>query len=254
MWTRVGGLRIHARVSADPALEGRAAVVLVHGLVVSSRYMVPTAERLTPYCRVFAPDLPGFGRSERPPRVLDVSGLSDALSAWMGEVGLERATLVGNSLGCQIIANLAVRHPGRVERAVLQGPTMDPLGRSVPRQVGRFLLEAPRQPLSLFPIEVLDFLSAGPRGAWRTLRYALEDRIEEKLPYMQVPTLVVCGSRDPIVPQRWAKEATELLPMGRLSVIQGATHTANYGWAAEFARIIQEFLEDGGRPASGGDR
>ena len=224
-------------------------MVLVHGLVVSSRYMVPTAERLAPYCRVFAPDLPGFGRSENPPRVLDVSGLSDALSAWMGEVGLERATLVGNSLGCQIIADLAVRYPGRVERTVLQGPTIDPLGRSVPRQVGRFLLDAPREPLSLFPIELLDLLSAGARRTWRTFRYALADRIEEKLPYMRVPTLVVCGSRDPIAPQRWAKEATELLPMGRLSVIPGAAHAANYGWAAEFARIIREFLDDGEHPA-----
>jgi 2-hydroxy-6-oxonona-2,4-dienedioate hydrolase len=74
-------------------------VVLVHGLVVSSRYMVPTAERLTSHCRVFAPDLPGFGRNEKPPRALDVAGLSDALSAWMGELGLERAALVGNSFG-----------------------------------------------------------------------------------------------------------------------------------------------------------
>ena len=250
----MGHLRIHARVSEEPGLEGRAAVVLVHGLVVSSRYMVPTAERLAPYRRVYVPDLPGFGRSEKPSRILDVSGLSDALSAWMGEVGLERAVLVGNSLGCQIIADLAVRHPGRVERAVLQGPTMDPLGRSVPRQVGRFLLDATREPPSLFLIEVLDLLFAGTRRAWRTFRYALEDRIEDKLPYMQVPTLVVGGSRDPIAPPRWAKEVAELLPIGRLSVIPGAAHAANYGWAAEFARIIQGFLDEGGRPASERDR
>ena len=220
-------------------------MVLVHGLVVSSRYMIPTAERLSPYRQVFAPDLPGFGRSENPPRVLDVSGLSDVLSTWMGEVGLECAVLVGNSFGCQIISDLAVRHPGRVERAILQGPTMDPWARTVLQQVGRFLLDMPREPLSFVPIEVLDFVDAGTRRAWRTFRYALEDRIEEKLPYMQVPTLVVRGSRDPIVPQRWAKEVAGLLPRGRLSIIPGAAHTANYGWAAEFASIIQEFLDDG---------
>ena len=71
---------------------------------------------------------------------------------------------------------------------------------------------------------------------------------------MRVPTLVVRGSRDPIVPQRWAKEVAELLPMGQLSVIPGAAHAANYGWAAEFARIILKFLDDGGHPASEGDR
>ena len=46
VWTRVGDLRIHARASGNPAPKGRIAVVLVHGLVVSSRYMVPIAERL----------------------------------------------------------------------------------------------------------------------------------------------------------------------------------------------------------------
>ena len=242
-------MQIHARASENPAPEGRTAVVLVHGLVVSSRYMIPTAERLAPHYQVFVPDLPGFGRSERPPGVLDVAGLSDALAAWMGEVGLERAALVGNSVGCQVIADLAVRRPGRIERAVLQGPTMDPKGRSVARQVGRFLLDVPREPLSLVPIELLDYLSVGTRRAWCTLRYALEDRVEEKLPYMRVPTLVVRGSRDPIATQRWAKEVTGLLPMGRLSVIPGAAHAANYGRAADFARIVREFLDDAGRPS-----
>jgi pimeloyl-ACP methyl ester carboxylesterase len=216
--------------------------------------MVPIAERLAPYRRVFAPDLPGFGRSEGPLQAHDVAGLSDALSNWMGEVGLERAALVGNSMGCQVIADLAVRHPGRVERAVLQGPTMDPLGRSAPRQVGRFLLDVPREPLSLVSIELLDCFSAGTRRAWRTFRYALEDRIEEKLTQMRVPTLVVHGSRDPIVPQRWAEEVAGLLPMGRLCVILGAAHATNYGWATEFARVIQAFLDEGNRPLSGGSQ
>jgi 2-hydroxy-6-oxonona-2,4-dienedioate hydrolase len=240
-------LQMHARASGNPAPEGRTAVVLVHGLVVSSRYMVPTAEHLAPHYRVFVPDLPGFGRSESPRRVLDVSELSDALSTWMGAIGLKRAALVGNSVGCQVIADLAVRHPARVESAVLQGPTMDPKGRSVFRQAGRFLLDVPREPPSLIPIELLDLLSAGARRAWGTLRYALEDRIEEKLPYVRVPTLVVRGSRDPIAPQRWAKEVTALLPMGRLSVISGAAHAANYGWDAQFARLIRGFLDDAGR-------
>jgi 2-hydroxy-6-oxonona-2,4-dienedioate hydrolase len=242
-------LQMHARASGNPAPEGRTAVVLVHGLVVSSRYMVPTAKHLAPHYRVFVPDLPGFGRSESPRRVLDVSGLSDALSAWMGALGIKRAALVGNSVGCQVIADLAVRHPGRVERAVLQGPTMDPKGRSVFRQAGRFLLDVPREPPSLVPIELLDLLSAGARRAWRTLRYALEDRIEEKLPYVRVPTLVVRGSRDPIATQRWAEEVTGLLPMGRLSVIPGAAHAANYGWDAQFAHIIHKFFDDAGRPS-----
>jgi 2-hydroxy-6-oxonona-2,4-dienedioate hydrolase len=129
VWTPAGGLRMHARVFGEAA-PGGPSVILVHGLVVSGRYMVPAAERLAHDRRVFVPDLPGFGLSESPPCVLDVAGLSGTLSAWMEGIGLERATLVGNSMGCQVITELAARHPERVERAVLQGPTMDPRRRA----------------------------------------------------------------------------------------------------------------------------
>ncbi len=244
VWTVVDGRRVHARAAEGAASEGSPAVVLVHGLVVSGRYMVPTLERLAPFHRVYAPDLPGFGQSEKPSRVLDVAGLSEFLAAWMRAVGLEGAALVGNSFGCQLIADLAVRCPGLVGRAVLQGPTMDPAARSVPRQIGRLLLDAPREPLSLVPIEFLDYLRAGTGRAWRTLRYALEDRIEDKLPEMGMPVLVVRGSRDPIAPQRWAEEAVRLLPNGRLVVIAGAAHAVNFGAPSELARVVRAFLDD----------
>lgn len=244
----MGGLRTHARISEDPVFNGNPAVVLVHGLVVSSRYMVPTAELLATHYRVYAPDLPGFGKSDKPPRVLNVAELSDSLAAWMGKIGLRSAALVGNSFGCQIIVEFALRHPERIEKAVLQGPTVDPLGRTALRQVGRLLLDGVREPPSLLPIELLDYLDAGFRRSVRTFRYMLECRIEERLPQMYVPTLVVRGSRDPIVPQRWAEEATRLLPAGQLVVIPGATHTANYSAPSEFTRVVRAFLDADGQP------
>jgi len=214
-------------------------------LVVSGRYMLPTLRHLAPSCKVYAPDLPGFGRSEKPPRVLDVAALSDALARWMGAVGLGSAALVGNSLGCQIVADLAARHPELVGWIVLQGPTMDPRARSVPRQMARILLDAPREPSSLLPIQLRDYLAAGPRRAWRTFVYALEDRIEDNLPRVEMPALVVRGSRDPICPQRWAEEVAGLLPRGRLVVVPGAAHTLNFGAPTEFAGLIRGFLDEG---------
>jgi pimeloyl-ACP methyl ester carboxylesterase len=81
----------------------------------------------------------------------------------------------------------------------------------------------------------------------RTFRYALRDRIEARLPLVRVPTLVVRGSRDTIVPQRWAEEATRLLPHGRLVVIPGAAHTLVYKVPAELVRAIRPFLEQARR-------
>ena len=72
---------------------GRAAVVLVHGLVVSARYMIPAMKRLALRHRVFALNLRGFGKSWKPTHVPGVPGLSDALDCWMRKLGLERTKL-----------------------------------------------------------------------------------------------------------------------------------------------------------------
>ena len=86
-----------------------------------------------------------------------------------------------------------------------------------------------------------DYWQCGLRRLIGTFRYALQDRIEEKLPYVRVPTLVVRGGKDPIVPQRWCEEAVRLLPQGRLVVIPGAGHTVNYNSPVELARVVREF-------------
>jgi len=240
----VDGLRMHARVSGDGSAS-RLPVVLVHGLVVSGRYMVPLMDELARTHAVYAPDLPGFGRSEGPERALGVDGLADALAAWMREAGLDRAALVGNSMGCQVITSLALRHPGLVDRVVLQGPTMDPRARGMPRHVWRFLLDAPRERPSLTLVECLDLLRAGPVRSLRTFRHALDDPVEKRLPMVRVPALVVHGSRDRISPQAWAEEVARLLPEGRLVVLSGAPHAANYSAPEAFACAVRYFLAGG---------
>src|SRR4051812_15282918 len=148
VWLTAAGRPMHALAPADPEGAGPA-LVLVHGLSVSGRYMVPTALRLARRFAAYVPDLPGFGRSGRPARALDIPGLTDALAAWMQELGLTRAAFLGNSLACQVLVDLAVRYPGRVRRLVLVGPAPDPGARSVLRLFGRGLLDLPREALSL---------------------------------------------------------------------------------------------------------
>jgi 2-hydroxy-6-oxonona-2,4-dienedioate hydrolase len=244
---------MHVRVSMDRAPAGALPVVLVHGIGVASRFMVPVAELLSPYHRVYAPDLPGFGASGKPARVLNVSELTDALVGWTRAAGLDRAAFLGNSFGCQIVADLALRYPTLIERAVLQGPTMDPQARSVRRQLLRWLDNSRRESPSQGIISVQEYWTCGIRRLLKTFRYALEDRIKEKLPRMQVPTLIVRGSNDPIVPQRWAEEAAHLLPEGRLVVIPGMPHTLVYDAPRELARVVLPFLSGDERlPAGGG--
>ncbi len=246
-WTTVGAWRLYARVSAAPAPGGAPPVVLVHGLGVSSRYMVPLARRLAPDYPVYAPDLPGFGRSDKPARALALPALADALAAWLAAAGLERPVLLGNSLGCQVIVQCALRHPGRLARAILVGPTLDPRARTVRQQGWRLLVDAFREAPSEPLIAIRDYWRAGPRRVWATLRGALRVPVEEHLRRVAVPTLVVRGGRDPIVPQRWAEEVARLLPCGRLVVVPGAPHAVNYSAPEALARAIRPFLDEAAR-------
>lgn len=241
-WDVVGEHVIHSRVSLPRPVHAGPVLVLVHGLVISSLYMVPTARRLASLYPVLAPDLPGFGRSSKPAAALPIPQLAEALAAWLHTVGLESAVLVGNSLGCQIIADLATRHAGAIHAAVLAGPTMDRHARTAPRQIGRWLLDWTLERPSLAAAHARDYYQAGLRRAWATFRHALRDPIEQKLPALTAPTLVVRGGRDPIVPQAWAEEVTALLPNGTLRVLPRAPHVVNYTTPDRFARCVADFL------------
>lgn len=92
-----------------------------------------------------------------------------------------------------------------------------------------------------------DYREAGLRRAWRTFMHALDDPTEEKLPFVRAPTLVVRGSLDAIVPQRWTEEAVRRLPRGRLAVIPGGPHVLNYTTPRPFVRLVRRFIEEGRR-------
>jgi pimeloyl-ACP methyl ester carboxylesterase len=241
-WYAVNGMRVHARVSVNAVPPERPTLVLVHGLGVSSRYMIPTAQELARTYRVYAPDLPGVGKSDRPPRAMTIPELADALAAWMQAAGLGSAVLVGNSLGCQVIVDFALRYAARLQRVVLVGATIDPEARGALRQIGRGLFDVVAEPPALWPILVHDYLVAGPFRSLQTLRYALQDPIEQKLPQVRAPALVVRGAGDTIVPPRWAEEMTRLLPAARLVVIPGACHAVNFSHPRELARVIVPFV------------
>ncbi len=248
-WQDVEGCRWHARVSIEPPLAGAPPIVLVHGLGVSGRYMVPTARRLAPLYPTFLSDLPGFGQSGRPRRPLAVSELADALVGWNRAMKLKPVVLLGNSLGCQIVVDIAVRYPEYVTSAVLVGPTGDPRAPSLPRYAWRLLCDIPRESLSLDLIVAGDYLRAGPRRVLATARSMVRDPFVEKLPRVPQPTLVVRGARDPIAPQRWAEEVTRLLPRSRLLVVPGAAHVVNYSAPDALADAVFDLLSN---PPSGG--
>lgn len=217
-------------------------VVLVHGFVISHRYMMPLADRLARDFRVLLPDMPGFGRSSKPRDALDIDSLADVLADWMPTVGVERAHVVGNSMGCQVAMALAQWHPTRVDRLALLGPTTDPAARSVPRQVGRLALDILVERPSLPWLHVPDYARCGPRRILQTLRHLMVDAIERRAPHVLAPTLVLRGGRDFLVSEAFARELAARLPAGEFAQLPRSPHAGNYSSPELAGNAVAEFL------------
>jgi len=240
-WAMVNGCRMHYRAAG----RGQQSVVMVHGLTISGDYLLPAAVELLDDFTVYVPDLPGFGASEKPRRVLSIAEMAETLIAWMDAVGLERVYLLGNSMGCHTVAMVAARHPERVAGTILVAPHGDPGGRNTLRLVMRFMNNSVREPLSSWAIMFKDFLKAGPRRTLLTLRNLQQSPLEPWLPQVDVPALVVRGARDRIVPGWWVHRVAALLPHGQATVLPEAAHVPNYSHPERLAALVRVFVESG---------
>ena len=95
---------------------------------------------------------------------LGIGGLADALGGWLDAVGLERPAFVANSMGCQIVTELAVRRPQRVGPMVLVGPTIDPGRRSARHQIFGAMRDSAHEPALLVALAGREW-AAQPRPA-----------------------------------------------------------------------------------------
>jgi 2-hydroxy-6-oxonona-2,4-dienedioate hydrolase len=220
-------------------------IVLVHGIGVAGRYLLPTARVLRERRRVYVPDLPGSGASETPPRALGVDGLARTLHALLDELGLERPPLLANSLGCQVAIALAAREPERVGPLVLVGPTVDRTRRTFPQQALALLRDMAREPPGLWAIAAVDYARYLPHRFLATAASALADRPEETIARVQSRVLVVRGEHDGFVTQEWAEELAARAPRGRAVTVPGTAHAVNYTSPQALARLTLDFLDEG---------
>lgn len=242
--TNAGDWQIHLLAARNQQFAAKTPVVLIHGLGISTRYLAPAMRELATRRNVFAPDLPGWGDSSKPRQVLNIPELADALADWMKIVKIERAVLIGHSLGSQIAAEFAVRYARRCEKLVLASATFEIGKRGFLRQFWRLLINAPREPLRLVYTALRDYLKFGLRRAFYTLKYSLRDKIEEKLPLIEAPTLILRGEFDTVAPQKWIDFMTARLQSGKSVTIAGGTHGVIYQSSEQFARAVCEFIDN----------
>lgn len=239
----VDGHEIHYRVAGPVDAP---AIIHVHGFAISGTYLMPTAELQTSNFRVYVPDLPGFGRSPHPDQTLGIVELGAILDHFMDAIGVPRAILVGNSLGCAVAAEVISRAPEKIERAILVAPAGGRHNRPLPKAIGQMIVDGLAEPLRLLTVAAPDYAHFGPVRALRLFsemtRYPAYDRFMA----MTVPVMVVIGSRDPLRPS-WriiSKALVDIPPNVMFVLFQGAAHAINFTHPRELAHVINQYIAD----------
>ena len=243
-WTTMDGLDLFYRESQNP--PDAPVMMHLHGFGLSGRYLLPTAELLQDEFHTYVPDLPGFGRSVRPAKALDVPGLAHAAARFMDDRGAASATLVGNSMGCPVILEFAHDFPDRIDRAVLVSPAGGMHNQPLTRAMTQLARDGGREPSALVRVATPDYLRFGVSSTAKMFSALMHYPSLERLLDLRIPTLVVLGDRDPLMPSpaRVKEVASHIDNQLVLVVIEGAAHAINFSHPGELANVIRQFMAD----------
>ena len=216
--------------------------MLLHGLSVSADYWWRNGPAIASLgYRVFAPDLPGFGRTKGPPGGLAIEEQAAVLGRWTDRMHLDRAVYVGHSLSCQSVLQYAAWQPERVAGMVLAAPSGDPVRFRLARQAVGLLADAFLESWRLRVRVAQAYLRAGPVRTWQTWSAAGRHDALAAADSVTSPGVVVVGTRDPVVRAGFARSLAERLPAGEVRWIEGGTHAVIHDAAEEFNYEVTRF-------------
>ena len=227
------------------------ALLLIHGMFGDHLDWEPILQPLAERHRVIAVDLPGFGDSEKPDVAYTPEFFTKHLVDLLDALGIEKATVVGNSFGGQIAMSLALAHPDRVERlvlittgglheysaqeldAALQRLSVENLMRFTPEihapLFGRLFFRpgtamqqryTEKQNLKLKRPDYGMYTGIIHRCIRLSLSLCLLDRVGD----LSMPVLLVHGDKDPVVPLSWVQDAVNLFPKRELAILMNCGH------------------------------
>ena len=231
----------HGPVVASQAGAGGPHLVLLHGLAGSGTWWKRNLPALSSAFRVTAIDLPGFGSSHPDARLI-LDEVPAQVAALLGELGIERAHVMGHSMGGLVAAGLAADHPELVDRLVLVDAgflSLDPTWR---HRVTGPLRTLPWTSLTILPTLLRDVLRSGPTRMARATAEVLRNDWRDKLPAIAAPTLVVWGEHDRVCPLRIGEQIVAAVPGARMVIIRGAGHNPMWEKQADFDREVLGFL------------
>jgi pimeloyl-ACP methyl ester carboxylesterase len=251
-------------------------VIFVHGLAGQWQNWLENIPRVAQERRVLALDLPGHGASEMPREKITISGYGGCVHELANHAGVERAAVVGNSMGGFVSAEVTIQFPELVERLMLASAagissanvhrapivTLGRIGSALTaataarhrkmasRPVTRHLALAlvSRHPARLKPDVAWEALmsGAGRDGFDDGLRANLEYDFRERLQEIRCPTLIVWGENDAVLSVRDADEFERLIPDSRKVVMEDTGHIPMVERPKAFNDLLLDFLVETG--------
>jgi pimeloyl-ACP methyl ester carboxylesterase len=256
-------------------------VVLVHGLGGQWQNWLENIPRLAQERRVLALDLPGHGLTPEPADgEISISGYGRCVDAFCEQLGLGKVALAGNSMGGFVTAEVAIQFRERVSRLVLVSAAGISSAEALQRPVLMFgriaaaiatntaarhrslaarpitrhssLLLVARHPRLLKADLAYEgfFKGTGKPGFDDALRACLDYDFRDRLPDVRVPTLIVWGEKDSIIPVRDANEFERLIPDSRKIVMRDTGHIPMAERPQAFNEVLTEFLAETGSAES----
>lgn len=245
-------------------------VVFLHGVTDSWRSFERVLPLLPPNLHAFAISARGHGDSSRPDRGYRFSDMSTDLRAFMDAVGLERALVVGHSMGAMVAQRFALDHPSRVSGLVLMGafaslfqdpgitdfyrsaiaPLTDPIDAGFAREWQQSTLARPMAADHLDTV-VGETLKV-PARVWREAfeGFLATPDFSADLVRVAVPTLVMWGDKDSYAPRGHQERLVSSLPNARLLVYQGAGHAFHWEDPAACVKDVMAFVGSIHAPSS----
>ena len=231
----------HGPVVAAQAGADGPPLVLLHGLSGSAAWWKRNLPALSRAFRVTAVDLPGFGSSHPDARLI-LDDLPAQLDVLLGELGIERAHVMGHSMGGLVAGGLAADHPERVNRLVLVDAgflSLDPTWR---HRLSGPLRTLPWTSPTILPTLIRDAVRSGPIRMARATTQILRNDWRHKLPSIVAPTLVIWGQHDRVCNPRIGEHIVASVPDARLVIIRGAGHNPMWEKQPAFDREVLGFL------------
>ncbi len=232
-------------VTAQPSHPEALPILMIHGALVSRRYLLPSAELLCAKYKVILPDLIGHGGSSKPTRTLGVQEQAAVLAEFLLQNNIERAVVLANSYGCEVAVHLTANYPELVDKLVLIGPTCDRSCTQLFWQFLRLCCDGFYEHPSMLLVLLKDLWEMGIRRAIRTSEIMVKYNTLEQVPKIQCKTLILRGSKDPIVPEDWTHRVVRAFNADVTYIpVIGAPHNINYCNAPILEKVVDDFLHD----------